>query len=82
MRQRTAESIFSEILLLSDLEREKLLNRIKRGFNTNNEIVALTVTGKPMSKNDYLEQIKIGLRQVENGEMISDDELKKEIETW
>ena len=55
---------------------------MKNEFHKGNEIVAYSTSGKPLTKNEYIEQINIGLRQIENGEMITDDELQKEIETW
>ena len=82
MENISAESIYSEIILLSDYERDKLYNRMKRNFYQNSEIVAYTIVGKPLLKNDYIEQINIGLKQIENGEIITDDELQMEIETW
>ncbi len=46
------------------------------------EIVAYTTAGQPLTKDEYIEEINIGLRQIEKGEMITDDELQKEIDTW
>ncbi|MCL1932995.1 MAG: hypothetical protein FWF53_04165 [Candidatus Azobacteroides sp.] len=82
MKHINVESIYREIILLSDAERNKLYNRIRRDFYQNDEIVAYTARGKPMTKNEYIEQINLGLKQIENGEVITDEELQKEIETW
>jgi len=82
MKYTNLENIYNEIILLSDTDRQKLYNRMKNEFYQDNEIVAYTIAGKPLSQNDYIKQINIGLRQIENGEMITDDELQKEIETW
>jgi len=82
MKYTSLENIYNEIMLLSNIDRQKLYNRMGKEFCQDNEIVAYTTAGKPITKNEYVEQINIGLRQIENGEMITDDELQKEIETW
>ncbi|MDR1918732.1 MAG: hypothetical protein LBQ65_03680 [Tannerellaceae bacterium] len=46
------------------------------------EIVAYTTAGKSLTRAQYIEEINIGLRQIENGELLTDDELQKEIDTW
>ena len=33
-------------------------------------------------KSEYIAQINIGIKQIENGEMITDDEFVKELATW
>jgi hypothetical protein len=82
MKQMSAESIYSEIVLLSNTEKDKLYNRIKKDLHQNSETVAYTVDGRPLTKGEYIEQINLGLRQIENGELITDEELQKEIDTW
>jgi len=82
MKYTSLENIYNEIVLLSDTDRQKLYDRMKNEFYHDNEIVAYTTAGKPLTKNEYIEQINIGLRQAENGELITDEELQKEIETW
>jgi len=82
MKYTSLENIYNEIMLLSDIDRQRLYNRMKNEFHKEKEIVAYSTSGKPLTKNEYIEQINIGLRQIENGEMITDDELQKEIETW
>ena len=82
MKNISAEGIYKEIILLSDHERDKLYHRMKRDFYPNGEIVAYSTTGKPLTKSEYIEQINIGIRQIENGEFITDEELQREIETW
>ena len=82
MKHLSLDNIYNEIMLLPDSDRNKLYNRMKKEFYQDNEIIAYTTAGKPLTKSEYIEQINIGLRQIENGEMITDDELQKEIETW
>ncbi len=82
MKHSSLDNIYNEIMLLSDSDRNKLYDRMKKEFYQDSEIVAYTTSGKPLTKSEYIEQINTGLRQIENGEMITDDELQKEIETW
>ena len=82
MKHTSLDTIYNEIMLLSGIDRKKLYERMKKDFYHDSDIVACTTTGKPLTESEYIEQINIGLRQIENGEIITDDELQKEIETW
>ena len=82
MKHASLENIYNEIMLLSDSDQYKLYNWMKKAFHQNKKIVAYTTAGKPLTESEYIEQINIGLRQIANGEMITDDELQKEIEIW
>ena len=82
MQHSSLENIYNEIMLLSDTDRYKLYNRMKKEFYHNSEIIAYTTDGKPLNKSEYIEQINIGLTQIESGEMITDDRLEAEIRTW
>jgi len=82
MKQMSLENIYSEIMLLSDTDRYMLYNTMRTELCQNSEIIAYTTNGKPLTKNEYIEQINIGLNQIESGETITDDELRKEIATW
>jgi predicted transcriptional regulator len=46
------------------------------------DIIAYTTAGKPLSRSQYEEQIQIGLRQIEQGQTLSDEEMSNEIITW
>ena len=82
MKQASWENVYSDIMLLSDADRYKLYNQMKQKFYQESEIMAYTTFHKPLTKSEYIEQINNGLKQIENGEMIADDDLKKEIEAW
>ena len=82
MEHTSLDNIYNEIMLLSDTDRLKLYAKMKKELYQDFEPVAHTTTSKPLTKSEYIEQINIGLRQIENGEMITDRELQKEIETW
>jgi len=79
MKQASLENIYSEIRLLSNTDRYMLYNQMKTEFYQDSQIVAYTTSGKPLTKNEYIEQINIGLNQIENGETITDEELVKSI---
>ena len=82
MRHVSLENIYNDIMLLSNSDRDKLYNRMKEEFYHNSEIIAYTTDGKPLNTREYIEQINIGLKQIETGEVITDDELEAEIKTW
>ena len=48
----------------------------------NTEIVAYTTTGKPLTKSEYIEKIEKAIAEADRGELITDEELEKEIATW
>jgi len=82
MKHVSLENIYNEIMLLPDVDRKKLYDRMKKEFYLDKEVVAYTTSGKPLTKSEYMEQINIGIRQIDNGEVIADEELQKEIEMW
>jgi predicted transcriptional regulator len=82
MKQASLDDIYREIMLLSDFDQYKLYHLMEQELYQDENIVAYTTSGKPLTQNEYIEQINIGLRQIENGETITDDELEKEIATW
>ena len=82
MRYTSIDNVYNEIMLLSIADRYRLYNKMKQEFYQDREIVAYTTSGSPLTKSEYIEQINIGIKQIENGETVTDDELRKEIETW
>ena len=76
------DSIYNEIEHLSVKDRDKLYNRIKRNFYQEKEIVAYTTDGKPLTEQQYIEHIEIGRAEAEGGELITSEELRKEVATW
>ena len=45
-------------------------------------IVAYTTAGQPLTEKQYIAKIEKAIKQADRGELIMDDELQKEIETW
>jgi len=45
-------------------------------------IVVYTTTGQPLTENQYIAKIEKAIKQADRGELITDEELEKEVETW
>ncbi|MDR1274462.1 MAG: hypothetical protein LBK12_07920 [Odoribacteraceae bacterium] len=73
------ESIYREIVLLSDIERDKLYNRIKKDFYPNSEIVAYTTDGQALTREEYKKRVNTGIEQCMRGESTSLEELSEEL---
>lgn len=82
MALATIDRLYNEIMLLSDSNKYVLYDRIKEELYHDREVVAYSAAGKPLTRYEYVEQISIGLNQIKNGEVITDYELQREIETW
>ncbi|NOX48400.1 MAG: hypothetical protein GXO89_15625 [Chlorobi bacterium] len=68
----------------------------KKLFNTNNEsvlkqiqdilekeeIVAYSINGKPLTRTEYIKEIKAAEKDIENGNYISHSQLLENIKTW
>ena len=78
MEQINAESIYSKIVLLSDTERDKLYNRMKRNFYQHNEVVACTTNGEALTREQYRKRVNTGIEQCKRNESISLEDLSKE----
>ena len=82
MKHTSIENIYNEIMLLSDYDRYKLYNRIKKEFNQDREIVAYTTAGEPLSQKQYVEKIEKAIAEADRNKLITDDELDNEIVSW
>jgi len=82
MKHASLENIYNEIALLSDSDRYKLYNRMKKEFYQDREIVAYTTAGEPLSRKQYVEKIERAIAEADRNELITDEELEKEILTW
>ena len=76
------DNIYSQILLLSDTDKERLYQRMQKELRENSNIVAYTTAGQPLTKKQYIAKIEKAIEQAERGELITDEELQKEIEMW
>jgi hypothetical protein len=82
MEQANIESLYQEIMLLSEIDKSKLYLRMQKALYNNQEIIAYTTTGKPLNTKQYIEKIGNAIAQANRGELITDEELQKEMETW
>jgi intein/homing endonuclease len=73
------ESIYNEIVLLSNADRDNLYNRMQREFYRNSEIVAYTTDGKALTHEQYQKRVNIGIEQCMRGESIDLEEFSKEL---
>ena len=79
MKLASIDNIYSEIILLSDSDRDKLYDRIKRNFYQDTEIVAYTTDGKPLTREQYRNRVRAGIEQCMKEESISLENLSKEL---
>ena len=47
-----------------------------------NMIVAYTTAGMPLTQKQYIEKIEKAMEEADKGELITDEDLEKEIATW
>ncbi|MDR3262666.1 MAG: hypothetical protein LBT78_12670 [Tannerella sp.] len=82
MEQANIESLYQEIMLLSEIDKSKLYLRMQKALYNNQKTIAYTTTGKPLNAKQYIEKIGNAIAQANRGELITDEELQKEMETW
>jgi len=82
MEHLTVDSIYSEIMLLSNSDKQILYARMKKEFHKKDEIVAFSTNGKPLTQKQYIDKIEKAIAEADRGELITTDELQKEVETW
>ena len=82
MQHVSIDNIYSQIMLLSDTDKERLYLRMQKELHENQKIVAYTTSGQPLTEKQYVEKIERAIKQADRGELITDEELQKEIETW
>jgi predicted transcriptional regulator len=76
------DNIYSQIQLLSDTDKERLYQRMQKELRENSNIVAYTTAGQPLTEKQYIAKIEKAIEQAKRGELITDEELQKEIEMW
>ena len=82
IRQASLENVYSDVMLLKETDRQKLYSRMQKELYQNNEIVAYTTAGLPLTRKQYIEKIEKAIAEADRGELITDEELEKEIATW
>lgn len=66
---------------LFNINKASVLERIKKILD-NEEIVAYTVDGKPLSRTAYIKAIKQAEKEIENGDYITHAQLLENRKTW
>lgn len=63
---------------------ERLLKVVKAVMESywEEEIVAHTIDGKPLTKNAYKEELKEAVAEIKRGEYTTQEDLEKESENW
>jgi len=79
MAQLNVDSIYNEIVLLSDTDRDNLFNRMKKEFYQSSNIVAYTADNKALTQEQYQQRVNFGIEQCMRGESIDLEELSKEL---
>ena len=79
MAHLNVESIYSEIVLLSNTDRDNLFNRMKREFYQSSDIVAYTIDNQSLTREQYQKRVNIGIEQCMRGESTDLEELSKEL---
>ena len=79
MKQASLDNIYNEIVLLSDSDRFKLYNRMKKEFYQNAEIVAYAANGEALTLEKYRKRVQTGIEQCIKGESISLEDLSREL---
>ena len=79
MAHLNVESIYNEIILLSNVDRDNLFSRMKREFYQSSDIVAYTTDNKALTQEQYQKRVNTGIEQCMRGESISLEELSKEL---
>jgi hypothetical protein len=78
------EALKARIINKVEKADENLLMEINRliDYYQEEEIVAYTVSGKPLNLAEYRREIQIAEEQIKNGECISHEDLIEEIKSW
>tara|TARA_R110000868_G_scaffold62248_2_gene188302 strand:+ start:351 stop:602 length:252 start_codon:yes stop_codon:yes gene_type:complete len=61
---------------------ESTLIKINRILNKEDEIVAYSTSGEPLTKLEYLRQIEKGANDIAEGKILSSVELRNRVNSW
>ena len=76
--QTSKLNIINKLMLVT---KESLLSKIETILE-NEAVVAYTSTGEPLTAKLYNERLKIAEKQLLAGEVITQEDLEKEVENW
>lgn len=58
------------------------IENIRRKNSNDNDIVAYTIKGKPLTKQEYIQQVKEADKSVSEGNYTTVEDLEKEVQNW
>lgn len=61
---------------------ENALNEIESIYKTQTNIIAYSVSGKPLTKEMYIERIKDAEKRMDEGKYTTHEDLLKEMQSW
>ncbi|PRX52559.1 hypothetical protein [Salegentibacter salegens] len=78
------DKLKEKILAYIDNADTELLNRLSDVIENykEKETVAYTLDGQPLSRAEYLDQLKAAETEITEGDFISQKDLEKEAKTW
>jgi len=79
MANLNVENIYNGIVLLSNVDRDNLFNRMKKEFYQSSDIVAYTIDNKALTMEQYQKRVNAGIEQCMRGESTDLEELSKEL---
>ncbi|MCL2739415.1 MAG: hypothetical protein FWE30_08230 [Bacteroidales bacterium] len=82
MKHTSIDTIYSQILLLSETDKERLYQRMQNELRAGQDVVAYSTVGKPLTQKQYIQKVTKAIEQANRGELITDEALQNEIETW
>ena len=71
---------FMQIINIEKIER--LENIMNEELNHSDDVVAYTVQGKPLTKDQYIDKVKNADKAIDRGEFTTVEDLEKEVENW
>ena len=83
MQTLTAEKLYKAFEKMPQSEQTKFRKRIEaKPQSSDNDIVAYTLTGDSLTREQYIAQIDEAIDQCDRGEITTQEDFIKESETW
>ena len=71
-----------EFMKIVNVEKLERFEQLLRSEKDDKEIVAYTIKGKPLTKKEYIKQIKEADASINAGEYTTVEDLEKEVQNW
>lgn len=66
---------------LFNINKESVLKQLKAILDKE-EVIAYTTDGKPLTRTEYIKEVKTAEKEIENGNYITGEQLLKNIDRW